>query len=91
MLAAPYGAWGFDLVMLLVPVVQAAVWLIPHRALALRFAIGFGTLNVLALLTLLRENSMTNVWLAPAVALGYVAVGFSLSPRASRLSAAVPA
>jgi hypothetical protein len=91
MLAAPYGAWGFDLVVLLVPVVQVAVWLIPHRALAIRFAIAFGALNVLALLTLLRENSMTNVWLCPAVALGYLAVGFSLSPRASRIAAAVPA
>ena len=90
MLAAPYGAWGFDLVVLLVPAVQAAVWLIPYRALAIRFAIAFGTLNVFALLTLLRENSMTNVWLAPAVALAYLAVGFSLSPRASRVSA-VPA
>ena len=91
MLAAPYGAWGFDLVVLLVPVVQAGVWLVPHRELAIRFAIAFGTLNVLALLTLLRENSMTNVWLAPAVALGYLAVGFSLSPRTSRSAAVVPA
>ncbi len=91
MVAAPYGAWGFDLVVLLVPVVQAAVWLVAHRALAIRFAIAFGTLNILALLTLLRENSMTNVWLAPAVALGYLAVGFSLTPRASRSAAAVPA
>lgn len=91
MLAAPYGAWGFDLVVLLVPVVQAAVWLIPHRAPAIRFAIGFGTLNVLALLTLLRENSMTNVWFAPAVALGYLAVEIGLSPRASRSVEAVPA
>ncbi len=91
LLAAPYGAWGFDLVVLLVPVVQAAVWLLPHRALAVRFAIAFGALNVLALLTLLRENSMTNPWFAPAVALGYLAVGASLAPRSARAPKAVPA
>ncbi len=91
LLAAPYGAWGFDLVVLLIPVVQAAVWLSAHRALAIRFAVAFGALNLLALLTLLRENSMTNPWFAPAIALGYLAVGAGLNPRSSIRSEAVPA
>ena len=91
LLAAPYGAWGFDLVVLLIPVVQAAVWLSAHRALAIRFAIAFGALNLLALLTLLRENSMTNPWFTPAIAVGYLAVGASLNPRTSAQSEAVPA
>ena len=91
LLAAPYGAWGFDRVVLLIPVVQAAVWLVPYRALAIRFAIAFGTLNLLALLTLLRENSMTNPWFAPAIAVGYLAVGASLQPRTSARSEAVTA
>ncbi len=91
LLAAPYGAWGFDLVVLLIPVVQAAAWLIPHRALAIRFGIAFSTLNLLALLTLSKENSMTNPWFAPAIAIGYLAVGASLNPRTSTSSGVQPA
>lgn len=91
LLAAPYGAWGFDLVVLLVPVVQAAVWLLPYRALAIRFAVAFGVLNLLALLTLLSENSMTNVWFAPAIALGYLAAGACVSSRLSPRIVPVPA
>ena len=90
-LVAPYGAWGFDLVVLLVPVVQAAVWLRPHRALVVRFAVAFAALNLLALLTLARENSMTNPWFAPAVAVGYLAAGFAASPRTSRTAVVLPA
>jgi len=91
LLAAPYGAWGFDLVVLLIPVVQAAAWLIPHRALAIRFSIAFSTLNLLALLTLSKENSMTNPWFAPAIAIGYLAVGASLNPRTSTSTGVQPA
>ena len=91
LLAAPYGAWGFDLVVLLIPVVQVAARLLPHRVLAIRFAVAFGAMNALALLTLLRENSMTNPWFAPAVAVGYLAAGACLSPRFCTRSEAVPA
>ena len=91
LIAAPYGAWAFDLVVLLIPVVQAAAWLSANRTLAIRFGMAFGGLNLLALLTLLRENSMTNPWFAPAIAVGYLAVGASLSTRSSVRSEAVPA
>jgi len=43
-LAAPYGAWGFDLVVLLVPVVRAAARLVhaqPGRGVTTAFALGF--------------------------------------------------
>lgn len=74
LLTAPYGAWGFDLVLLLVPVVQAAVWVANDRRkyVWLKFGGAFAALTLLALFTLRFENSMANWWLTPAVTAGYV-------------------
>jgi hypothetical protein len=74
LLTAPYGAWGFDLVLLLVPVVQAAVWVVndKRRYVWLKFGGAFAAINLLALFTLRSENSMANWWLTPAVTVGYV-------------------
>jgi hypothetical protein len=75
--AAPYGAWGFDLVLLLVPVVQAAVWVAndPRKGVQLAFGGLFAGITLLALFTLRFENSMANWWLTPAVTAGYVLAG----------------
>jgi UPF0716 family protein affecting phage T7 exclusion len=91
LVAAPYGAWGFDLVLLLVPVVQAAVWVAndPRRVVRLAFGGAFTAVNLVALMTLRFENSMCNPWLTPAVLLGYVVAaqvtkqGQGESPRAA--------
>ncbi len=73
LLTAPYGAWGFDLVLLLVPVVRAAVWVAndPRQWVRLGFLSAFTGVNLLALFTLRFENSMANWWLTPVVAVGY--------------------
>ncbi len=72
-LAAPYGAWGFDLVLLLVPTIQAAGWVLADRRPLMRwgFALLLAGLNAAMLFTLQWENSMANAWFAPAVAVGY--------------------
>jgi hypothetical protein len=73
LLTAPYGAWGFDLVLLLVPVVQAAVWVAndSRKWVWLAFGGGFAAMNLAAMYSLRFENSMANGWLTPAVAVGY--------------------
>jgi hypothetical protein len=74
LLTAPYGAWGFDLVLLLVPVVQAVVWVAKdsRRWVWLTFGGLFAAINLVALYSLRFENSMANGWLTPAVTVGYV-------------------
>ena len=78
LLTAPYGAWGFDLVLLLVPVVQAAGWVTADRRRWVGWAFGgaFLGLNLLALVALRFENSMANPWLTPAITVGYLFVGW---------------
>jgi hypothetical protein len=68
LLAAPYGAWGFDLVILLLPVLVAAARLIEtnNRVLYWKFGLSWAAVNLLALFTLKFENSMCNFWFAPA-------------------------
>jgi hypothetical protein len=71
LLAAPYGAWGFDLVILLLPVMVAVARLIQtnNRVLFWKFGLSWAALNLLALYTLSFENSMCNFWFAPATAM----------------------
>lgn len=73
LLSTPYGAWGFDLVLLLVPVVQAAVWASAdkRRWVWLVFGGAFTASTLVALFTLRFENSMANWWLTPVVTVGY--------------------
>lgn len=49
-LTAPYGGWLFDLVVLLVPVIQAAVWLTNdgRRTMLLMFAISYFAMTLIA-------------------------------------------
>lgn len=78
LLTAPYGAWGFDLVLLLVPVVQAAVWVANDRRryVWLKFGGAFAAINLIVLFTLRFENSMANPWLTPVVTAGYLLAGW---------------
>lgn len=76
LLTAPYGAWGFDLVLLLVPVMQAAVWVAndSRKRVRMAFVGGFAGMTLLALFTLRFENSMANWWLTPMVLIGHMLV-----------------
>jgi Glycosyltransferase family 87 len=74
-LTASYGAWPFDLVILLLPVAQAAVWAFARRdtlpaslALAGYLAINAGALAM----TLLHVVSFWFIWMAPALLVGYL-------------------
>jgi hypothetical protein len=89
-LAAPYGAWAFDLVLLLVPVVQATAWLAQARvgrgtvaALAAAFLVG----NALAVRTVFEPLSVANPWIAPMTLMGYLFVGWLTRPTAVPLHA----
>ena len=68
LLAAPYGAWGFDLVILLLPVLAGVARLVEtdNRVLNWKFGLCWALLNLLALFTLKLGNSMCNFWFAPA-------------------------
>ncbi len=78
LIATPYGAWGFDLVLLLVPVVQAAVWVAneSRRWVWLLFGGLFAAVTLIALYSLRFENSMANGWLTPVTAAGYSLAGW---------------
>jgi hypothetical protein len=78
LLAAPYGAWAFDLVLLLVPVVQATAWLAAadlNRRTGTIIAVGYLVLNALVVLTVMAPESQANPWIAPGTLLGYLLVG----------------
>jgi hypothetical protein len=72
---ASYGAWPFDLVVLLLPIVQLAV-LVQTADRRSLFALALGAyllINGLALtLNLLQFTSKWFVWMAPALLVSYV-------------------
>ena len=80
-LTTTYGAWHFDLVVLLVPVIEAAAWVVRdgrRRVVGLAM-IGFLVLNSLAfMLNVCRLKwgigSVGFIWLAPALMLAYFAL-----------------
>lgn len=92
LVVAPYGAWGFDLVLLVVPVVQAAVWVVndPRRVVRLAFGGSFVVLNLVALMTLRFENSMCNPWITPAVVVGYILIKLFAATNGSRIAGPAP-
>jgi hypothetical protein len=92
LLAAPYGAWGNDLVLLLPAVLQAAAWLAADRRvwLQVKWAGIFFVLNLALLSTVTREHSMSNPWIAPATAAGYLLVGWSTRQQSSSELARIP-
>ena len=74
-----YGAWPFDLVILLLPVVQSAVWATNARPLRIPALGIFGAIDLAALiLVLMSVTSIWFIWMTPALLAGY------LSLRAAR-------
>jgi len=75
-LTAAYGAWAFDLVLLLVPVVQMAVWLSysGNKAFIACAIAVYLILNGIVLTTITMVGSQSNRLIAPAVLLTYLAV-----------------
>jgi hypothetical protein len=81
MLTAAYGAWPFDLVLLLVPVVQAATQVQRHGRRGVMLAAGliYVTLNGVAALQLAWQMEyLAFVWMTPALLFTYVAVSHLL-------------
>jgi hypothetical protein len=72
-----YGAWPFDLVILLVPVIQASVWAMKAtrevRLFAATFLTGFNTLALL-LMNVHWAHQYWHVWMTPALLYGYFTV-----------------
>src|SRR5436309_9453394 len=74
-----YGAWPFDLVILLLPIVQAAVWAVNERRLRVPALAIYLAIDLLALiLNLAGVTSIWFIWMTPALLAGY------LSLRAAR-------
>ena len=75
-LTTGYGGMGFDLVVLLLPVVQATTWVANQRPEAgFRLMLAYLALNALAMLLVIPFP-----WWTPATLVGYVAVGWWLRP-----------
>jgi hypothetical protein len=76
-LTTSYGAWVFDLVILLVPILQAAVWACSDRERRLvQLALGcYVAINGAALAMNLGEASYPAfVWMTPAIFVSYLAL-----------------
>jgi hypothetical protein len=79
-----YGAWPFDLVILLLPVIQAAVWMVPTEslkglALAIYVSIECGAL-ILISIERFGVTSIWFIWMTPALLAGYLLLR-ALRPR----------
>lgn len=94
LLAAPYGAWSFDLVLFLVPVIGVTVRMATHPAPA---AIIVGTLwlasvnTVSLVMMMVRARSEWYVWVTPWVLLGVIVAKRLSEERASTVSCSVGA
>jgi hypothetical protein len=72
---AIYGAWPSDLVLLVVPVIQAAVWVMPEEQSAARWTalLCFLAINGLALaMSLLDLTALWFIWMGPAVLVAWL-------------------
>lgn len=88
-LATPYGAWSFDMVLLLLPLIQMAVWVGQSGSKTL---IGCSiavmlVLNGLTLMTIREVGSQSNPWIALVVFGAYCCM--ALSMRTARRSSEV--
>jgi hypothetical protein len=90
-LTTSYGAWSFDLVVLLVPVIQMAVWLWhnPQRLLVAAAVGCYVILNVLMLvINLLGVDYMWFIWVTPLLFVAYLVLRGQIGPKAA--AATVP-
>jgi hypothetical protein len=79
LLVTPYGAWAFDMVLLLLPLIRMAVWLKRTRAAwfidgAILLSL---ILNGLTLMTIRDVGSQSNPWIVPIVATAYLIVAIA--------------
>ncbi len=87
LLAAPYGAWSYDLVLLLVPVLAVAARLpAGGRAAVLALALFAGVSAALfaCLVWPTRVHEATYVWVTPAVLIGYAVAQWGGRAASSR-------
>ena len=78
-LTACYGAWFFDLVILLLPVIQAAVWLrLASWLLQLFFLMFFLVITVLAVGSLGKDLFAYHLWVTPWITVGYIMAGLCM-------------
>jgi hypothetical protein len=75
-LTAAYGAWAFDLVVLLAAIIPMTIWLLESGTKPLVAAVGglYLLLNGLELLTIRDKGSQSNAWITPVVFGAYIAV-----------------
>jgi hypothetical protein len=75
LVAAPYGAWVFDLVLLLVPVIQATTWIAndPRRMVWMLAGGVYLVLNLLAFGSMENAGWTANPWIVPLTVAGYIA------------------
>lgn len=87
MLTTGYGAWGFDVVVMLYPVVQAAAWVAnrDNPRLTLWAAAAYLAYNAAVFPAILG-----GLWWVPLVAAGYFAVGYAVKPPSVRTGLATP-
>ena len=82
LLCAPYGAWTFDMVLLIVPWVHGL-----HRALQTRrlipILVGFMSLPIMGLISVAVATLKDGVWFAPTLLIWWLVV-VSLSPRSTQ-------
>jgi hypothetical protein len=82
-LTTSYGAWPFDLVVLLIPVLQVTVWCVRIQqsrmvAFALITLVGFDVLALL-LRNIRWSDQYLHVWMTPMLLLGYLAIRRQIS------------
>jgi Glycosyltransferase family 87 len=73
-LSAGYGAWAFDLVLLLPAIIQMTVWVVQlrdRRLIAICTSI-YVLLNVWLLTSIREPGSQSNPWIAPVVGISYL-------------------
>jgi hypothetical protein len=70
-----YGAWPFDLVILLLPVIQAAVWVVEVKSLRTAALAMYLVIDLTALsLILVGVTSIWFIWMTPALLLCYLSL-----------------
>lgn len=70
-----YGAWPFDLVILLLPVIRAAVWTVHAPSLRIPALATYLAIDLAALiLILMGVTSIWFIWMTPALLAGYLMV-----------------
>jgi hypothetical protein len=83
-LTTVYGAWVFDIVALLVVVMQAACWVVCFGSTAFQRAAlaGYIALDAVGLVMNLRQVAYPYyIWITPAILVGYLAIQSALVPR----------